>query len=181
MEKKGVKRVKGKRQRPEFTFEDGVELCKFAMKWCDRTNAIYVSEYFVTDLIIVLKRDPRTGVEIRGVIAEVVKFLRVTSEFQHTYENKDFRKKLKLYVKWLQSEMSKKENEMRKQVIHKNRYGEEFHTEVDALKAEIEKDIMLQIYDDRFLAKAVLDYVLNNLEKINKFVELDAGTVLEAP
>lgn len=70
---------------------------------------------------------------------------------------------------------------MRREVIHTNRYGEEFRTEVDALKAEIEKDIMLQIYDDRFLAKTVLDYVLNNLEKINKFVELDVGTVLEAP
>lgn len=70
---------------------------------------------------------------------------------------------------------------MRKQVIHTNRYGEEFYTEVDALKAEIEKDIMLQIYDDHFLAKAVLDYVVNNLEKINKFVELDIDTVLEAP
>ena len=85
------KKPKVKRKRPEFTFEDGVYLgqdCGF--------DASY--------LIITMEHsDLYTTQQQIGAVQEYLK----ARAWQSDYSFKPLRKKLKLYVKWLQSKMSK--------------------------------------------------------------------------
>lgn len=88
-----IVKVEHKRKRPEFTFEDGVYLgqdCGF--------HASY--------LIIAMEHsDVYTTQQQIGAVQEYLK----ARAWQSDYSFKPLRKKLKLYVKWLQSEMSRQE------------------------------------------------------------------------
>lgn len=88
------KKSKTERKRPEFTFEDGVYLgqdCGFHASYL-----IITMEY----------SDLYTAQQQIGAVQEYLK----ARAWQSDYSFKPLRKKLKLYVKWLQSEMSKREH-----------------------------------------------------------------------
>lgn len=90
MEKRGVKRVKVARQRPEFTFEDGVDLAQEAWNHAG--------------LLVAVLRYPN-GYTDKDRLKAAQEYLRSTT-FYDGYEYKPLRKKLKLYIKWLQSSES---------------------------------------------------------------------------
>lgn len=88
-----TKKPKTERNRPEFTFEDGVEL---AQDTCVHSGF----------LIVAMRYEDVFTDKDRLLAAQ--EYLRNTNYFNE-YGYKPLRKKLKLYIKWLQSEMSKKE------------------------------------------------------------------------
>lgn len=90
MEKKGVKKAKVVRQRPEFTFEDGVDLAQEAWEHAG--------------FLVVVFRHPNAFTDKERLKA-AQEYLRSTT-FYDGYEYKPLRKKLKLYIKWLQSSES---------------------------------------------------------------------------
>lgn len=87
--RKGVKKVKAERKKPEFTFEDFHEIME---------NCYAQSSVDVMGMIL--------GVELLEEIARRILLHWKTK----SYKDKPLRKKLKLYIKWLQSEMSKRES-----------------------------------------------------------------------
>lgn len=103
-----VLKIKHERKRPEFAFEDGIALHNFTLKYCTpySKKLVQLDKRFVSDLIVVLAEEPINEEQTRFVISEIGKFLRVTRVFQQSYKDKELRKKLKLYIKWLQSQSS---------------------------------------------------------------------------
>ena len=101
-----IVKTKHKRKRPEFTFEDGM-FFNFYLERGGRDSDISnlcVFCQIAGDSTGSLNKD-----RILHIIKLVDRALRESSEICSQWEHKPLRKKLKLYIKWLQSEMSKKE------------------------------------------------------------------------
>lgn len=98
------KKPKTKRKRPEFTFEDG-----FYFDFYLESGAKY-NKLDNLSLFCQISGDS-TGVldkeRICYIIRIVQRALRDSNEICSSWEYKTLRKKLKLYIKWLQSELSK--------------------------------------------------------------------------
>ena len=92
--------------RPEFTFEDGFHFNFYlGRRKCYSGLDNYKLFYQISGYSIgVLDKD-----RICYVIKMVQQALEQSSEICSTWEHKSLRKKLKLYIKWLQSEMSRQE------------------------------------------------------------------------
>lgn len=102
MEYKVVK-IKHERKRPEFTFEDG-----FYFDFYLESGAKY-NKLDNLSLFCQISGDS-TGVldkeRICYIIRTVQRALRDSNEICSSWEYKTLRKKLKLYIKWLQSQSS---------------------------------------------------------------------------
>ena len=92
---KGVKKLKTERKCPEFTFQDGVDLAEDS---CVHSGF----------LIIVMRYEDVFTDKQRLDAAR--KYLRNTTYFSD-YSYKPLRKNVKLYIKWLQSKISKESYE----------------------------------------------------------------------
>lgn len=101
--KLGVKKVKVDRKRPEFTFEDGFYF-DFYLESGAKYNKLDNLSLFCQisgDSCGVLDKE-----RICYIIRIVQRALRRSSEICSCWEHKPLRKKLKLYIKWLQSQSS---------------------------------------------------------------------------
>lgn len=99
-----VVKTKHERKRPEFTFEDGFRFNFYLerRKHYSELDNYKLFYQILGDSVGVLDKD-----RISYLIKMVEQALDQSSEICSTWEHKPLRKKLKLYVKWLQSEMSK--------------------------------------------------------------------------
>lgn len=101
------KKPKTERKRPEFTFEDGFYF-NFYLENGAKYNKLDNLSVFCQisgDSCGVLVKE-----RICYIIRTVQRALRDSNEICSSWEYKPLRKKLKLYIKWLQSEMSKLES-----------------------------------------------------------------------
>lgn len=74
---------------------------------------------------------------------------------------------------------------MHKEVVTKTVYisysGKEFDTELECLKDEIRYELFAHGWvDDSYGATEALDYILRNIDTLNRIVELDKSEVAEA-
>lgn len=105
-----VVKTKHERKRPEFTFEDGY----YFDFYLERSGEY--AEYSGLDNLTVFCQisgdsyGTLTKARARYIIKIVGEALVKSREICSTYAHKELRKKLKLYIKWLQSEMSKLES-----------------------------------------------------------------------
>lgn len=96
-----MKGVRAERKRPEFTFEDGFYF-DFYLEGGAKYNKLDNLSLFCQisgDSTGVLNKE-----RICYIIRIVQRALRRSSEICSCWEHKPLRKKLKLYIKWLQSQ-----------------------------------------------------------------------------
>lgn len=86
-----MKGVRVERKKPEFTFEDGVFLGLDCGPFAG---------------YVILTMEHPSVFPVQQQIGAVKEYLKATT-WQSDYSFKPLRKRLKLYVKWLQSEMNK--------------------------------------------------------------------------